>query len=246
MMLRLAGVAASLAAVLLATGCSRTDSSSILGHWRAERLQVASLQLPIGPDIVIKANEISSPDADTSIPVKAIEHKGDETVLDLAYGLGLSFYFDGPDRMYVKVPILGRVYYRRVVDSAPVRPQAAVSSEPVASALGGRPVTAALPVSQPADSWTLIKQAEQAMRDGPTNQAETLLTQAEQDPAAHPVVDYDLAVIAARRDQTDLAIEHLSLAFKGGFRQFDLLDSTQDFEALKSDVRYQALVARYR
>jgi hypothetical protein len=84
------------------------------------------------------------------------------------------------------------------------------------------------------------------MRNGEASQAETLLVQAGQYSPAHPVVDFDQAVLAARSAQPDLAIEHLRDAFKRGFTQFDLLDSTREFDALKSDVRYQALVARYR
>jgi hypothetical protein len=248
MMMRPAGVAAVLAAILLVAGCSKADGPSIIGHWHAERVQVASMQLPIGPDIVIKENEISSPDTDTGIPIKAIERKDNEVVLDFAYGLGLSFYFDGPDRMYVKVPLAGQIYYRRVVDAAPVQAQTATASAVVAPVPVTQSVVPAVgqPVVQSEEYRTLVKQAEAAMHDGATGQAETLLAQAGQYSPAHPAVDFDQAVLAVRSAQPDLAIEHLSDAFKRGFRQFDLLDSTQDFDALKSDVRYQALVARYR
>jgi hypothetical protein len=247
-MMRPAGVAAALAAILLAAGCSKVDGPSIIGHWRAERVQVASVQLPIGPDILIKENEISNPDTDTGIPIKAIERKDNEVVLDFAYGLGLSFYFDGPDRMYVKVPLAGRVYYRRVADAAPGQTQTAATSAAVAPVRVAQSVVPAVaqPVVQSADYRTLVQQAEAAMRNGEASQAETLLAQAGQYPSAHPAVDFDQAVLAAHSAQPDLAIEHLSDAFKRGFRQFDLLDSTREFDALKSDVRYQALVARYR
>ncbi|WP_175105891.1 TPR end-of-group domain-containing protein [Pararobbsia alpina] len=169
-------------------------------------------------------------------------------MLDFPYGLGLSFYFDGPDRMYVKVPFGGRVYYRRVADAAPAQRQAAAASEAVAPVRVAQTVVpaAAPTVIQSADYRTLMQQAQAAMRDGAADQAETLLAQAEQYPPAHPEVDYDYAVLAARSAQPELAIEHLNDAFKRGFRQFDLLDSTRDFDVLKSDVRYQALVARYR
>ena len=88
--------------------------------------------------------------------------------------------------------------------------------------------------------------AEQAMRDGSAERAEGLLTQAQAYASAHPAVDYDLAVMAARGGDSDGAIDHLSDAFKLGFRQFAELDSSLDFDALRSDVRFQALVARYR
>jgi hypothetical protein len=247
-MMRPASVAAALAAILLAAGCSKADGPSIIGHWRAERVQVASVQLPIGPDIAINENEISNPDTDTGIPIKAIERKDNEVVLDFSYGLGLSFYFDGPDRMYVKVPLAGRIYYRRVADAAPVQAQTAAASAAVAPVRVAPSVVSvvAQDVVRSADSRTLVQQAEAAMRNGEAGRAETLLAQAGQYALAHPAVDFDQATLAARSAQPDLAIEHLSDAFKRGFRQFDLLDSTQDFDALKSDVRYKALVARYR
>ncbi|WP_331596748.1 hypothetical protein [Paraburkholderia sp.] len=247
-MMRPAGVAAALVAMLAAAACSKTEDPSILGHWRAERVQVASVQLPIGPDIVIDEHAISSPDAEASLPVKDIERKGDEVVLDLPYGVGLSFYIDGPDRMYIKVPFAGRVYYRRVVDAAQVQRQTAAASDALAPLRVAQPVLPAPvpPVVQTADYQALMQQAQAAMRDGATAQAETLLMQAGRYPPAHPEVDYDQAVLTARCARPDLAIEHLNDAFKRGFRQFARLDSTRDFDALKTDVRYQALVARYR
>ncbi|WP_296658756.1 hypothetical protein [Paraburkholderia sp.] len=258
----------ALAVLALVAGCSKNDDASVIGHWRAERTQVYSLHLPIGPDIVISKDAIKSPDAQASIPLKRIERKGNEAVLDTAYGLGISLYFDGPDRVYVKVPFMGKVYYRRVPDGAMQAggaadrlqdaaarpPGAAPISVPVVAAAAhpsqgtpqSRPREVA-PASAPASTAAeLMKKGEAALHAGAQTQAESLLTRAQAWPAAHPAVDYDLAVLAARRSDADRAIEYLNQAFKLGYRQFGALDATPEFSALRQDVRYQALVARYR
>lgn len=235
---------AALAVVALTAGCSKEDDFSILGHWRAERVQVDSLQLPVGPDIEIKEHEVSNTDTGTSITLEGIESKGDEVVLDMPFGVGLSLYFDGPDLMYANMPLVGKIYYRRVRDdtvaAAPVPSASSVSSAPSA------PPASAVPVATPTKDRLLMQQAEQAMRDGSGERAEALLVQALAYPSAHPAVDYDLAVLAARSADPDGAIDHLNEAFKRGFRQFSELDSSPDFDALHSDVRFQALVSRYR
>jgi hypothetical protein len=52
--LSLGSLAVSVALVALTmTGCSKSDGPSIIGHWRAERVQVLSAHLPIGPDFVV-------------------------------------------------------------------------------------------------------------------------------------------------------------------------------------------------
>jgi hypothetical protein len=215
-------LAASLAAITIVAACSKSGTGpSILGHWQAERVSVYSVQLPIGPDIVVSNNEVLSPDTGASVPVKGIESKGDSTTLDLPYGVGLTFYFDGPDRMYLKVPVVGHIYYRRVTD--PVR----TATQP-ATQLAAQPATARSDSQMPASA------------PGSTNSNATTRSA-----VAAGDVQYKLALIAARQGDTDAAIGDLNDALKAGFRRFDLLDAAPEMNALKNDVRYRALVARY-
>ncbi|MEX3967394.1 hypothetical protein AB4Y42_35110 [Paraburkholderia sp. EG286B] len=259
--IRLAAIAA-MVPLALAAGCSRSDDASVLGHWRAERMQVYSVKLPLGPDVVISKDSITSPGVDAKIPLDGIERKGDEAVLDTSYGMGISLYFASPDRVYLNVPIIGKVYYRRVDDSpvgttdvatatAQHAVQAVVPAGPSVITPAARPaevrqVSAAAPVASNDTAQGLMQQAEAALRAGEGAQAEKLLSEAQTSPSAHPLVDYDLAVLAAERSDSDSAIDHLNQAFKHGYRQFATLDATPEFEALRRDVRYQALVARYR
>lgn len=259
--IRLAALAA-MVPLTLAAGCSKSDGASVLGHWRAERMQVYSVKLPLGPDVVISKDAISSPGVDARIPLDGIERKGDEVVLDTSYGMGISLYFAGPDRVYLKVPFIGKVYYRRVDDSpvgtadvttARAQPdvQAVVSAGPAVVTSAVRPaevrqVAATAPVASNDTAQGLMRQAEAALREGEDAQAEILLSQAQASSSAHPLVDYDFAVLAAKRFDADSAIDHLNQAFKHGYRQFATLDATPEFAALRQDVRYQALVAGYR
>jgi hypothetical protein len=55
-----------------------------------------------------------------------------------------------------------------------------------------------------------------------------------------------LAFAAAHDGDYDAAISRLSDAFKSGYRDFAFLDSAPELSGLRDDVRYRALVARYR
>lgn len=247
-------------------GCSKPDGPSIVGHWRAERVQVLSAHLPIGPDFMVSEHELASPDAEVRIPIEAIETKRNEAIVDFAYGVGLSFYFDGPDRMYVEVPLAGKLYYRRIKDgsgsgsvtqAAAALPAAAASpamnSAPTAAintAMSKQPTLAGASTGTRVQSEptykTTIKQGELSMSQGQLSNAETLLMQASAEPAAHPAVDYDLALVKIQEADPDAAIRHLGDAFARGFRGFDIIDRDRSFDAIRSDVRFTALVSRYR
>ena len=84
------------------------------------------------------------------------------------------------------------------------------------------------------------------MNGGNLVEAEALLLQARESGGEHPMVEYNLAILRLRQSDNEAAIRHLNDAFKYGFRAFRLLDSDPDFAALKSDVRYAALVSRYK
>jgi len=245
---------------LTLVGCSKSDGPGIVGHWRAERLQVLSAHLPIGPDFVVSEHELASPDAEVRIPIAAIETKRNEAIVDFAYGVGLSFYFDGPDRMYVQVPLAGKLYYRRVKDGTEggavaqtavaspgaVAPPATKPAPALNTASGGHPVSAGVSTKSEPAYKAAIQQGELSMRQGQLASAEAFLMQASAEPAAHPTVDYDLALLKIRQADPDAAIRHMGDAFAKGFRGFDVIDRDQSFDAIKSDVRFTALMSRYR
>ena len=145
-MKRIAGrIAAPLAALLLAallTACGRDDGRRILGHWRAERVQVQSISLPMGPEFVVTPRELTSAEGDIRIPISSIEADGNVVTLGAPFGIGLSFYFEGDDRIYFDVPLAGRVYFQRVTDAPP---PARANPAPAPQALAAAPAPVAPP-----------------------------------------------------------------------------------------------------
>lgn len=120
MITRISGLFSSFIVALLLTGalgaCSKSDGSRILGHWRADRLQVQSISVPMGPEFVINRQELISLDGDIRIPISSISEEGDTVTLGGPLGLGLSFYFENADRMYFELPRRSRhlpAYSRR-------------------------------------------------------------------------------------------------------------------------------------
>ncbi|MGE8165155.1 hypothetical protein ACQKRQ_34030 [Paraburkholderia sp. NPDC080076] len=128
--------AALCAALAIVCGCSKSVGPSIIGHWHAERVAFDSVQLPVGLDIVVSNTQIVSPDTGASLPIKGIEGKKDAVTIDLSYGVGFTFYFDGPDRMYLKIPLVGPVYYRRVVEDVHASALPTNAAETSANGLG--------------------------------------------------------------------------------------------------------------
>lgn len=108
-----------LAVLLLAcAGCAKRDGARILGHWRAERLDVMSIKLPVGPELDISDKSLTM-GGDAVLPIEAVTQEDDDTVtLELPMHVGLSFTFVGPDRMYIDLPFVDRIYYRRVPSPA--------------------------------------------------------------------------------------------------------------------------------
>lgn len=106
---------AYLCAILLAVllvGCSKQDGRVILGQWHAERFDVMGLKLPIGPDLTISPDTLAVEEG--GVPIRGIERDGDEVVLDIPGNIGLTFHMVDANRMYVQVPFIDRIYYRRV------------------------------------------------------------------------------------------------------------------------------------
>ena len=98
---------------LALAGCAKEDGSRIVGKWRAERFEMMSFKLPVGPELEITRNELST-GSEVSIPISAITQVGDNVTLETTGSIGLTFHFVEPDRMYFELPVVGRVYYRRV------------------------------------------------------------------------------------------------------------------------------------
>lgn len=261
----LARITLLVALVLGLTSCSKGDGSRILGHWRAERVKLMSLNLPIGPEFMITKHELLALETDIHIPIESISEKGDEFVVNIPAGLGLSFYFEGPDRMYLDVPLAGKIYYQRVEDIQKVAKTAPASAPTLTPPLDAS-VKPAKPNVQPelaaaSDRLTpvatgsavptvgaldLVRQAIGKMEGDHLAEAQVLLLQARGQEGEHPMVDYNLAILRARQGDNEAAIRHLNDAFRHGFRAFSLLDSSPDLAPLKSDVRYDALVSRYK
>jgi hypothetical protein len=77
---RCRGLASALLLATLLTACGRDDGQRILGHWRADRLQVQSVSLPMGPEFVVTP-ELMSAEGDIRIPISSIEAEGEVVTL---------------------------------------------------------------------------------------------------------------------------------------------------------------------
>lgn len=270
MIKRINGLIVSLLLLSNLTACSSSDGKRILGHWRADRIQVQSISLPMGPEFFVMHQELLSADGDIRIPISSIQSEGDVVTLGAPFGIGLSFYFESADRIYFDMPLAGRVYFHRVTDSVqPARanpaPQAiapaaapaqvpAAAPAPVIQALVAPPVTQT-PAPQPAMATTtvhgastvdLIRQAELMLASNALSEADALLGQARRQYGDHPMIDYNLAVLRMRQGDQDGSVRSLRDAFEHGFRDFSLLNTSTEFAPLKRDPRYNALMTRYQ
>lgn len=71
---------------------------------------------------------------------------------------------------------------------------------------------------------------------------ELLLTTNPKEPLAH----YNLAIIAVRQSQKNVALEKLKDCFDSGFVHFDRMDQDKDLDPLRKDPAFVALVNAYR
>lgn len=205
---------AYLALAFVMAGCAREDGSRIIGHWRAERFEMMSLKVPIGPELTISRDTLVA-GAEVAVPIAAISQDGSEITLDLPMSFGLTFNLVEDDRMYVDLPLVDRIYYRRV-------PQ---GTQPVLA-----PVAAAAPVPEPA----------------PVVALKTAPVVANAAPISFPVSSvYANALEAVRHGDHDMAVRLLHRAFEeGGVRPAEV-QAAPEWLALRDDVRFQVLVARY-
>jgi hypothetical protein len=216
---RAAGAALAMALALAVQGCAREDGSRILGHWRAERFAVMSLKLPVGPELHITRDRLASADNALALPISAITQDDDEVTLETAGAIGLSFHFVEPDRMYVELPFVGKIYYRRVADTPPEA--VAQGSAPAAQASVPAPAAPAAPVRPVAETAPAA-------------------------PAAAPGEQYyHQALASAREGDDDGALRHLHRAFGAGFSGAGRVAVSPEFAHLRTDVRFQVLLSRY-
>lgn len=215
-----AGAVLALALACTLQGCAQEDGSRLLGHWRAERFEVMSLKLPVGPELRITRDKLASAGGEIVLPIAGISEEDDEVTIDTDANIGLTFYFVEPDRMYVKLPLLERVYYRRVTAQAAF-PAAHTSAPAPAAGRAQAPVRLATPAPQVAAPVAV----------------------------AAPVVPGELAfgraLAAARAGDDDSALRQLHQAFQDGFTGAAHVANALEFGRLRSDVRFQVLLARY-
>lgn len=257
-------------AILLGACSAESDSERILGHWRAERVQLQGISVPMGPEFVVNRNELRSIDGDITIPISSINPSGDTVTLEAPLGLGLSFRFENTNRISFDMPLVGKIYYQRVATAGPAlpapdtpikkpaviippaapnapvnvstnQPSGFSSSQPIVSQPVQSPAAA-----QSASSVDLIREAERRLAADKLSEAETLLTQARKQYGNDPLVDYNFAILHMRHGDPDGAVRSLRDAFLHGFRAFQLLDASPDLAPLGNDPRYMALLTRYR
>ena len=235
MTLRLSGLIArgllGVALALFLSACGKPDGKRILGHWRAEPLQLQGIRVPMGPEFVVDHNGLRSMDGEIDIPVSSITEQDDRITLDIPLGLGLTFQFEGNDRMFFEVPLVGqKIYYRRASDAEST---ANFRIDPSPS-----PRAVTVPPSSTVELSRELPSAAYASRAAPQ--------QAERQLGSDPMVDYNQSILHMRRGDADAAVRSLRDAFAHGFRDFQLLETSQDLAQLRSDPRYTALVTRYR
>ena len=104
------------ALAMLLVACGKEDGERILGHWRAEQMQLQGLGVPMGPEFVVSPSELRSPDGAIHIPLSSISAEGETVTLNLPLGLGLTFKFESKDRISFEMPLFAgrRIYYQRV------------------------------------------------------------------------------------------------------------------------------------
>jgi len=210
---------------LLLQGCAKEDGSRIIGHWRAERFELMGLKLPLGPELEITPTMLAVSETGVRLPLTGLSEDDDEVTLETDANIGLSFRFVEADRMYVEVPFIDRIYYRRLAGNladAATAPEAVAVPKPTAAAVDPATLAGIAPQRSVAKAAAL--------------QPSPLL-------AAWSAA-YDAARSAARDGDDDAAVRHLYQAYHDGWRDSAIAARTPEFARLQADVRFQALLAR--
>lgn len=226
--------------VTLLSACSKPDGRRILGHWRAEQMQLQGLRLPMGPDFVVREDELRSTNGEIRIPVSSITETGGKITLNVPFGLGLAFEIEGADRISFEIPLIGeKVYYRRVSDESLIvasPPPVSIPVTPLPSKIG--------PTSAPSTTPILAQQAVPKIEISVESASLPLSSAQKKD--GESLAYYNQSIFYMRQGNSDAAVRSLRDAFEYGFRDFERLDASPDLMALKRDPRYVALISRYR
>jgi len=213
--------------------CGQSDSKRILGHWRAERFQAEGISVPTGPEFEVTAHALRSLDGNVEIPISSIVAKGDDVTLEGPLSLGLSFHFEDANRISLELPFVGKLYYRRLDTKAD--PKGATETDKPKLPAQTSPAT-------PTENRGVAEHAAMPGKSQPGHPVDSF----KMNSTVEGMDEYLLAVEAVRQGDADIAVRRLHASFQKGFRRFDLLDTSSEMGRLKSDPRFQALMARYR
>ena len=100
--------------------------------------------------------------------------------------------------------------------------------------------------SSKAASNELLKSAIAKMSQGKLDEAERDLTEARLRSPQQTLIPYNMAVLRLKQNRTEDALRELESSFKGGFAYYDKMERDSDFESLRANPRFTALVAQYR
>jgi hypothetical protein len=206
-------------ALVLMASCSGKNAERIVGHWQSENFQLQGMGLPIGPQLDIDAHAMRVSGTELIVPITRMEANGDAVTLVVPAGIDLTFHFERTDRMYIDLPLLGPVYYqRRALDSTPT------PTPPLAAAQAAVTTAVVIPAAVPVRA---------ALAVAP-------------DPASVAEQSFAGAVLSAKSNEPDAALRQLDDALRQGFSDWARLDANRTLQALRTDPRYDALMARWR
>ncbi len=230
---------------LILNACNKPDGSRILGHWRAEKLSVQGLSIPIAPELLISRNQLRSPDGTFEIFISSIKEDDNKVVLGIPMGLGLSFQFVSSDRISFEVPLVGtKIFYQRIGSVTSIdEPQQTGSQSAVQSNLSTvtkSPQTKQASVTQVDSSQNFEKKNDMVRPKA----SETIIT--DQRKNIDPISYYNQSIHYMRLGDSNEAVRSLRDAFEYGFRDFNSIEESKDFVPLKNDPRFIALITRYR
>lgn len=99
--------------------------------------------------------------------------------------------------------------------------------------------------SNDAAAKEMIKVAIADMQQGKLDDAEQALNNARARDSNQPLVYYNLSVLRLRQGRTDDALKELRTSFEYGFRAFDAMAKDPDFNGVRNDPRFVALLKQY-
>lgn len=219
-----------LSLAMLLAACSPEPAPSIDGHWKAEDLRVQSLVLPIGPELLISERDITVPSLATTLQYEERVLEGNAITLRFALGPGLTFHLESRDRMFIDVPFVGKVFYRRIGDVAPRVPTSNTSAPKAMS--GASSIDPQAANSLPPDK-TEIPTAGASLGTPPPQATDTGRR------------NLDAAFAALQQGDPDTAIRVLDQALSSGHIAVGDLAADPRWHSLAGDIRFKALLVRH-